>query len=761
MNDHEYIQWAVRTVQKMQAYLYVLYATETASLKHATQMIFDWDGKESYANKRDWEVHIGVTGVAIRYRVFINEDETALIERVKFTIRHEICHLKYTAGKSYSWGVEAGSRAVYEYIASSLGIARRFRSSSDVEAFKQTLYSKGIYIADEAIYSIISGIANSLCDGRIERIERSKDEGFKKDCIICRGENWKAGKQDFPEYSETEDNASLRLTIILQQILSLAKFQAYQNGFTIAYAGTPLMDQVNDLMPEISEGYLARSTKGMAEACRKISCKLAPLIFDAVKMATADAEVMKQLEELIRSILSSIANSANYGLVDTNAEDDDTDPYDSPSSLPFSNLVVTLPDEEYDRLMQKAKEGKDRNSGIQIRREHPKEEEQDNSGSEIMENSSAGSESDKDNKDSAGSNSGDPEANSGASSGSVENYSESKETECTQAVQKTPQKFSGTPEEDALLKAMEEAANSVGANISSMIDSVNQMAVAQSNTLSKKRECTRTQPLDPEDVKDICNKFRELRRTYKLDIDLPADLKARADVLRRETERYFERLREPNQRLKRNGMLDGKQLARLARNDTRVFMKKGKSKKADCCYYILLDNSGSTGGKHGRKRIAECRAAAIQEEAYKNIFPMKIVAFDADGQGVIHEVIKDWDERLHQNCCINFGVHGRGGYGNEDNFDIAIAARELLERPERKKMLIVLSDGAPGDVEATKQAISNARKKGIKVIGIYFEEGPVRYADDFLYMYETDCIACEMTEIESSLSEVIRDFAHN
>ena len=50
-------------------------------------------------------------------------------------------------------------------------------------------------------------------------------------------------------------------------------------------------------------------------------------------------------------------------------------------------------------------------------------------------------------------------------------------------------------------------------------------------------------------------------------------------------------------------------------------------------------------------------------------------------------------------------------------------------------------------------------KKGIKVIGIYFEEGPVRYADDFLYMYETYCIACEMTQIESSLSDVIRDFS--
>ncbi len=841
MNDKEYVQWAIRTVKKMQTYLYVLYATETAPLKHATQLIFDWDGEDSFTNKINWETHIGVSGIARRYRAFINEDETALIERVKFTIRHEICHLKYTAGKSYSWGVETSARAVYEYIASAIGVAIRFRSSADLEAFKRSLRTKGIYVADNAVYSIVSGIANSLCDGRIERIERSKDEGFKKDCIICRGENWKVSKWDFPEFTEVEKDASLRLTIVLNQVLSLAKYQAYQRGFTMAYAGTPLMDQVNDLMPEISEGYLASSTKGMAEACRKISAKLSPLIYDAVKMAEADVKAMQELEELIKSLLSMIANNANYGMVDTNAEDDDTDPLSSPSSLPFSNLVVTLPDDEYDKLMQKAKKGKGGQNGIQIRREHPKEEEEENSDSESegnsggngsasgsetgnegnkgsgsagsenssdskSENAGSGTSSDKkdgdeasrssgsepsgdkaDGKEQGGSTGGKPgeekgtqgnepkgsdpalnnssstnpdsSANTGASSGSPENYSESKDTEHTQAAKKTAQKFEGTPEEAALLKAMEEAANSAEADISSMIDTINQMATERSNTIVKKPECTETQPLDPADVKDICEDFRELRRKYNLDKELPGDLKARADILRRETERYFEHLREPNQRLKRNGILDGKQLARLARNDTRVFMKKGKAKKADCCYYILLDNSGSTGGKHGAKRRAECRAAAIQEEAYKALFPMKIVAFDADGQGIVHEVIKDWNENLHQNCCINFGAHGRDGWGNEDNFDIAIATRELIARPERKKMLVVLSDGAPGNVEATKQAIADARKQGIKVVGIYFEEGPVQYADAFVYMYEYDYVACEMSMIESELSTVIRSFA--
>ena len=83
------------------------------------------------------------------------------------------------------------------------------------------------------------------------------------------------------------------------------------------------------------------------------------------------------------------------------------------------------------------------------------------------------------------------------------------------------------------------------------------------------------------------------------------------------------------------------------------------------------------------------KAAAVIEEGFKGIIPMKIVAFDTCGP-VIHEVIKGWDESQKLNCCWNFAKHGRNGCGNDDGYDILVAQKELLSRPEEKKLLIVL-----------------------------------------------------------------------
>lgn len=125
------------------------------------------------------------------------------------------------------------------------------------------------------------------------------------------------------------------------------------------------------------------------------------------------------------------------------------------------------------------------------------------------------------------------------------------------------------------------------------------------------------------------------------------------------------------------------------------------------------------GSMSGVKRQEACKAAAVIEEGFKNLMPMKIVAFDYSGHP-IHEIIKDWDEKHKKNMCYNFMLHGRNGCGNDDGEDIAKATEELVKRKEQKKMLIVLSDGAPADEAKVKKAVENARDKGISVFGIYF-----------------------------------------
>lgn len=136
------------------------------------------------------------------------------------------------------------------------------------------------------------------------------------------------------------------------------------------------------------------------------------------------------------------------------------------------------------------------------------------------------------------------------------------------------------------------------------------------------------------------------------------------------------------------------------------------------------------------------------------------MAFDECGE-VIHEVIKNWDEVLNKNCCWNFAQHGRDGCGNEDGYDIAIATRELLARPERKKLLLVLSDGAPGNTNYCREAIAHARKQGIQVVGIYFEEGECRGNSTFEHMYQKDFICCPLNELDMNLNNVFKKFSRS
>ena len=87
----------------------------------------------------------------------------------------------------------------------------------------------------------------------------------------------------------------------------------------------------------------------------------------------------------------------------------------------------------------------------------------------------------------------------------------------------------------------------------------------------------------------------------------------------------------------------------------------------------------------------------------------------------------------------------------------------MLARPERKKLVIVLTDGEPNDVGATKRAIQDARRRHVSVFGIYFEEGSLgRSAKRFEDMFEgRDIVACELADVDAQLSQLMERFARS
>ncbi len=830
-----------------------------------------------------YEIHIGVLGLI---KLFKPNNEEEFLSALNYVRGHEEQHVRSTATKPYAIGIKMGTQAVLEYISSKEEkTKRRFRSDNDyIDFANRVLPSMGLYISMNMIQQIIAGISNSVEDGRIERIRSVRFPGFEKLRIVHRGIFWQDTAEKKP-YDEIKDSPVEKMQVILNEILSLATCQLYTKGFIATYAGTPMVAEVNAMMPHIALGVMAARTRDMAAQVVEISKKLAPYIYEAVKLSESDIKARQALEKMLADMISSMVDQMPSN--NLSEQDEDTEEEMGNSTFPMSDLVVTLPDDVYDKMVEKSKKGGG-SGGLMIQREHPKEEEgekengegaaggqdeddksgkaqsdrkdgrngsgngqeqkSDEEGSEGQGSGKAGEKNEQaegsggsgesgENGDESGNDgqgggssekSGDKESGeqgSGSADGSgdekddqngsaasgdggdesgsesedgqkgasgkqsgksgsksddaKQSGDESSEGDTSTNSMAEPSKtekgmkgIKGKTEKpdgkkgdiDAVMQAMKEAAEQVNEKAKQDIDNVNATAAHEARTKAKDVPDT-SKPITAEDVKGICPDFEEVKRQYKLTEKLPPVQMARGKSLLRKNQQYFKSLSTPNVSFLDSGTVDPGRIYGLAFGDTDVFRRKGSDKKFDGCAYILIDNSGSMSGN---KRTEACKAAAVIEEGFRGLIPIKIVAFDY-ANNVIHEVVKSWDEQQTLNCCWNFCLKGRQGWGNADGYDIMVATKELLARPEQKKLLLVLSDGMPAEASPgfTKGAIKDARKKGIQVSGIYFEEGRVgSEARQFLSMYgdgtdSRDAVACSLDELDQNIEKIMKRFSRS
>ena len=268
---------------------------------------------------------------------------------------------------------------------------------------------------------------------------------------------------------------------------------------------------------------------------------------------------------------------------------------------------------------------------------------------------------------------------------------------------------------------------------------------------------------DLEDVNthyDTQINLNEEARTYPANERMPFELKGQANVLKRKVEKIFHNMQKPILRGRRTGQLDAAMAYKLAMNQMDCFMKKGEVSEFDGCAYFLADNSGSM---QGNRQENCCKALSKIEHAFQDVMPLKIVAFNADDCYLVrHQVLKNWSEKVSSNGSYNFLTHCYANGGNKDGYSIRVATEELLHRPERKKILIVLSDGLPSAYEKNdgekdvNDAVRKARKAGISVISIFFGDDSER--STFVKMYEKNCIITEPEGIDAELVRLMKRF---
>ncbi len=192
-------------------------------------------------------------------------------------------------------------------------------------------------------------------------------------------------------------------------------------------------------------------------------------------------------------------------------------------------------------------------------------------------------------------------------------------------------------------------------------------------------------------------------------------------------------------------------------NGSRVFQKDTEHMNLDTAVSLLVDQSGSMSGF--RFYNAAAAATTLNEVFSKIGVKTRITSFTDSPDRTYNIVHKDYAEHINkENLVKNFGLAGAWRMsGNADGENILWEFNKIVNRPEKKKLIIVLSDGEPADskmgdiYQFTYDVIKNIEKSPVGIIGIGIESHAVER------FYKRHRVLKDSTQIEATLLDILRN----
>lgn len=159
---------------------------------------------------------------------------------------------------------------------------------------------------------------------------------------------------------------------------------------------------------------------------------------------------------------------------------------------------------------------------------------------------------------------------------------------------------------------------------------------------------------------------------------------------------------EPQEVLSDRGSIVPSRLWRIGRtSEGNLFRRELKADASDFVVDVLIDASGSQMSRQGQVALQ----AFIISEALSNVeLPHRVMSFCTFWDYTILHRFREYDDPRTENQNI---FHYVTSSNNRDGLAIKTVGHSLLNRPEDKKILIILSDGKPYDVIVNRP---NARK---------------------------------------------------
>jgi uncharacterized protein with von Willebrand factor type A (vWA) domain len=216
----------------------------------------------------------------------------------------------------------------------------------------------------------------------------------------------------------------------------------------------------------------------------------------------------------------------------------------------------------------------------------------------------------------------------------------------------------------------------------------------------------------------------------------------------------------------KRGKLDQSRLSRICFDapgfNERVFKTRIKNKTLDAAITVLVDMSGSMGGDKAYYALAS--TLLLNEVCSTLNIPLEIIGF-TDGYdshskvAPVMFVYKSFsDLKVSENVLVeNFSSSSRFMQGNPDGENILWTHDRLIKRKEKKKILVVMSDGSPAaskssfGLEGFTQKVIEEIQQGKKV-DIY---GLGLCSDSVKHYYKANDIVSKPEEIPSKLLSLI------
>ncbi|PAV28871.1 VWA domain-containing protein [Virgibacillus profundi] len=191
------------------------------------------------------------------------------------------------------------------------------------------------------------------------------------------------------------------------------------------------------------------------------------------------------------------------------------------------------------------------------------------------------------------------------------------------------------------------------------------------------------------------------------------------------------------------GRLSKKLLPIVIDDNPRVFYKKNQeSNEIDAAFTLLVDCSASM---HNKMEETKRGIVLFHEVLNQLRIPHSIIGFWEDANDVkenyqpnYFHIIHSFTNSFHQNTGAGI-MQLEPQEDNRDGFSIRVITKELAAKREKNKFLLVFSDGEPAadnydqnGIVDTNLAVSDARKQGIDVIGMFLADGEIDERDDLI-----------------------------